>query len=530
MSLRLRPIHLALLLTVGCASAQAGDLQQAYDLARQGDPVLAGSEANKRAVGEGIVQSRAVLLPQIGATGTFNKSSGGSSSISSFPCSSGSGVCFGPTTGNSDTKSRGESINLQQSIYDHSNYTRLKASRSRAEQADALWDSASETLITRVAQAYFNVLSAIQDLASSRAQERALKRQLDQANVRLQVGLAPITDAQEAKAQYDISRAQTIGFETALSDAREALTEITGQPIERFKGLAPDFVPTAPSPADVDAWVKMAVDQNPQIIAQRRAVDAADHDIDTARAGHLPTLGFTASYGDNAQWGSFGSNGFAFPATSKNYGPSYTLTFQVPIFSGFAVSSRVRQSIALRDAAADTLEQTRRSIERQARNAYHATIGGLTEIDARKQALLSAQTALEATQTGLEVGTRTIVDVLISEQTLFLAQRDYARARNNFIVNGLLLRQAAGTIQASDITAVNTLLVSDAEAALDVAADAGDAAMPGLPTLPGKIAAPGSTTAPASDESPKPAKKKKHRKAAPVAPAPTLEPTPDATH
>lgn len=511
MTFRLRPIHIGLLLALSCASAQAGDLVQAYDLARQSDPQLAGSEANKRAGDAGIGISRSALLPQINANGTLTKSNGSSTSITAFPCGpNNANSCFGPTTGTSDIKSRNENVGLQQSVFNYANYTQLKSSRSHAAQADELYDSASETLITRVAQAYFNVLSAIQDLASSRAQERALKRQLDQANVRLQVGLAPITDALEAKAQYDISRAATIGFETALSDAREALTEITGQPIENFKGLASDFAPTAPSPVDVDAWVKMAVDQNPQIRAQQLALDATNHDVDTARAGHLPTLTFNASYGDFAQWGQFGSNGFAFPATSTSHGPTYSLVLQVPIFSGFAVSSHVRQALALRDAAADTLEQTRRSIIRQARNAYHATVAGLTEIEARKQALLSARTALEATQTGMEVGTRTIVDVLISEQTLFLAQRDYAHARNNFVVNGLLLKQAAGTIQASDLSAVNALLVSDAEAALDVPADANDAAMPGLPSRPAKASEsdkPNSTDTPAQ-----PLKKKKKKK------------------
>ena len=511
MTFHLRPIHIGLLLALGCASAQAGDLVQAYDLARQSDPQLAGSEANKRAQDAGIGISRSALLPQINATAELSKTTGSSNSISSSPDGSG-GVTFGPSSGHTDIKNRNETVNLQQSIYDHSNYTRLKASRSRAGQYDALYDSAADSLITRVAQAYFNVLSAIQDLASSRAQERALKRQLDQANVRLQVGLAPITDAQEAKAQYDIARATTIGFETALSDAREALTEITGQPIEHFKGLSPDFAPTAPSPVDVDAWVKMAVEQNPQIRAQQLALDAANHDVDTARAGHLPTLSFNASYGDRAQWGTFSSNGFNFPATSTSNGPSYALVLQVPIFSGFAVSSRVRQALATRDAAADLLEQTRRSIIRQARNAYHATLGGLSEIEARKQALLSAQTALEATQTGLEVGTRTIVDVLISEQTLFSAQRDYARARNNFVVNGLLLKQAAGNIQGSDVTAVNALLVNDAEAALDVSADASDIAMPGLPSSKKAGALDKSNNSGGTDDTAPPAKKHKKKK------------------
>jgi outer membrane protein len=491
MTLRLRPIrlrrmHLALLLALGCASAQAGDLLQAYDLARQSDPQLAGSEANKRAQDEGVPQARALLLPQIGGTASLTKANLDETSVNTTPTASG-GLSFGPSAGTADTTQRNYAVNLQQSIYDHSIYTRLRASRSRASQADALYDSAADTLITRVAQAYFNVLSAIQDLASSRAEDRALKRQLDQANVRLQVGLAPITDAQEAKAQYDISRATTVDFETALADAREALTEITGQPIEHFKGLAPDFIPTAPSPVDVDAWVKMAVDQNPQIRAQQLALDAADHDVDTARAGHLPTIGATVGYDKFAQWGSEDFNSFGFPATQTSKGPTYAVTLTVPIFSGFAVSSRVRQALALRDAAADTLEQTRRSIERQARNSYHATVAGLTEIDARKQALLSSQTALEATETGLEVGTRTIVDVLINEQQLFQSQRDYTRARNNFVVNELLLKQAAGNIQGSDVTAVNALLVSDAEAALDQPADASDATMPGLPTAPAAV-------------------------------------------
>ena len=512
MTLRLRPIHIALLLALGCASAQAGDLVQAYDLARQSDPQLAGSEASKRAQEEGIGISRSALLPQISATADLSKSHGSSSSISQH-LDSNKNIVFGPTTGSSDTTTRSYTLNLQQSIYDHSNYTRLKASRSRAAQSDALYDSAADTLITRVAQAYFNVLSAIQDLASSRAQERALKRQLDQANVRLQVGLAPITDAQEAKAQYDISRAATIGFETALADAREALTEITGQPIDRLKGLASDFAPTAPTPEDVDAWVKKAVDQNPQIRAQQLALDAANHDVDTARAGHLPTLAFNASYGDRAQWGGFSVSGVPvqIPATSASDGPTYSLILQVPIFSGFAVSGRVRQTLATRDAAADTLEQTRRSIVRQARNAYNATLGGLSAIAARKQALLSAQTALEATQTGLEVGTRTIVDVLINQQQLFSAQRDYARARNNFVVNGLLLRQAAGEIHADDLSAVNALLISDAEAALDQPADASDAAMPGLPGQPAKASEAGTTDHAAAVPA-KPVKKHKKKK------------------
>ncbi len=527
MTLRSRPLSLALLLALASAGAHAGDLQQAYDLARQSDPQLAGAEASQRAQEAGVGIARSALLPQVGAQASISKSSGGSRSSGLVQCPT--GLCFGTSQGTSQSKTRTTGVSVQQSVFNLSNIDQYRASRSNRAQFDALYEGANQALITRVAQAYFNVLSAIQDLASSKAQERALKRQYDQANVRLQVGLAPITDMQEAKAQYDIARAQTIGFQTALADAREALTEITGQPVERLKGLSADYKPTAPTPGDVDDWVRQAVADNPQIIAQQRALDAANHGVDAARAGHLPTIDFSANYGDSTSWGSSGSGGLRFPNNSVNYGPTYQLSLNVPIFAGFGISSRVRQSIANRDAAADSLEQTRRAVQRQARNAFNATMGGLIEIEARRQALLSAQTALDATQTGLEVGTRTIVDVLISEQTLYSAQRDYARARNDFVVNGLLLKQAAGTVKASDLAGVNALLVSDAESALDTPADGGDAAMPGLPARPAKAAETAPEHAAAADAKPaKPApkarQKRVHKKATKPAPADAASP------
>ncbi|MEO5596272.1 MAG: TolC family outer membrane protein [Lysobacteraceae bacterium] len=488
MTFRFHPLQCAVLLALAAPAAHATDLLQSYDAARQSDPRLGISEANRGAQGEGVVQSRASLLPQIDASATLSKSNTNSSSISSRPDASGN-VTFGPTAGNSDISSRNYTVNLQQSIYDRANYTRLDAARSRAEQYDALYDSAANGLIVRVAEAYFNVLSAIQDVASLRAQERSLKRQLDQANVRLEVGLAPITDAQEAKAQYDVARATSITAATTLADAREALTEITGQAADHLKGLPADYTPQPLTPANVDAWVQQAVDNNPDVRAQQLALDAANHDVETARAGHLPTLAGSASYGKRAQWGSSSfDNGSGasstFPATSANNGPSYSVQLIVPIFSGFATSSRVRQALFNRDAAADQLELTKRSIVRQARNYFNSVNAGLAEIEARRQALLSAQTAYEATETGLEVGTRTIVDVLITQQQLFSAQRDYARARNAFIVNGLRLRQAAGSITIDDLANVNRLLTADAENALQQPANGDLQTMPGLPSRP----------------------------------------------
>ena len=220
MSIRLAPLSLALILAGLSAQATAADLVQAYDLARQSDPQFASSEAQKNAQAEGIVQSRAALLPQVSADVNFSQSNSSNS---------GNQVLAGlPTPTNStysDNNSRSSGVSVTQSIYDHSNYTRLGASKARSRQAEADFDSASDDLIVRVADAYFNVLTAIETLAASRAEARSVKRQLDQAEKRLEVGLAPITDVHEARARYDSARANAILQATALDDAYEVLRD-----------------------------------------------------------------------------------------------------------------------------------------------------------------------------------------------------------------------------------------------------------------------------------------------------------------
>jgi outer membrane protein len=466
MTLRLRPLSLALLLAGLSAQAQATDLMQAYDLARQSDPQLAGSEAQKNAQGEGVVQARANLLPQIGASVSINKTEGRSSGNQVF---AGSATPINSTYSSSKDRSSGVTIN--QSVYDHSNYTRLGASRARAQQADFQYAAADDSLIVRVAQAYFGVLTSIETLASARAQERAVNRQLDQAEKRLEVGLAPITDVHEARARHDIADADAIAAANALDDAYEALAEITGQPVEHLKGLAANFQPENTDSRTLEDWVKLAEDNNPSLKAAQEALAAAEKDVGTARAGHYPTLSASASYSDDANWGD--STRRMFPAsTPLNFGDSRTgtsfgLTLSVPIFSGFATQSRVRQALDLRDVAADQLEQQKRAILHQTRTAFRSLVAGKAEVEARRQAVVSAKAAYEAGEAGLEVGTRTIVDVLIAEQQLFQARTDYANARNTFMVNLLKLKQAAGILEVSDMEAVNRALVADADAALD---------------------------------------------------------------
>lgn len=461
---RFRPLGLALALTGLAGTASAADLLQAYELARQSDPQLAAAEAQRLAQGEAPVQARAALLPRIsGRLGMTDSdgANGGSRRISVNPPIFSSGVSF------SDSRSRSSGIDLTQSIYDHRNYTRLKAARARAAQADASYDAANDALALRVAEAYFNVLTAVDSLAFARAEERAVKRQLDQADQRFEVGLTAITDVHEARARYDGSRANAISAQVQLDDAREALSEITGQYLDDLKGLDDSFTPSLPSPNDVGAWVELALAENPLLRGRELAVLAAGHDVATARAAHYPSVGGSISYDDGASWGTGRSLGISTPSDGFNYGTTIGVSLSIPIFEGFATQSGVRQAIYGRDAAEEQLEQEKRAVTRQTRNAFRALVAGISGIEARKQALISAQSALEATEAGFEVGTRTIVDVLISQQVLFQAQRDFSNARHQFLVNGLRLKQAAGTVEHTDVEEVNRFLVRDAEAALD---------------------------------------------------------------
>ena len=227
--MRLRPIAFALLLAGFASTGSAADLKQAYELARKGDPQLAAAEARAEAAQAGVTQARAALLPQVNGSASLTESKGDSTSFSTRPAEGG-GVIFDRNTSNSDTRTRSVGVNVRQTIYDRADYTRLDAAKARAAEAEAQRAAAEQGLAVRVARAYFDVLTAIESLASARAQESAAKRQLDQAETRLEVGLAPITDVHEARASYDGARANAISSATRLDDSREALAEITGSP------------------------------------------------------------------------------------------------------------------------------------------------------------------------------------------------------------------------------------------------------------------------------------------------------------
>ncbi len=443
-----RPLVLALALALPAsalvASANATDLMQTYELARTGDPQLAAAESGRLAQKEGAVQARAALLPQVNGSASLSRSR---NELDAVP-------------GSTTNTSRSYGLRVDQSVLDFSRYSTLRGQRALSQAADYDLEAANDSLITRTSAAYFNVLVAIETLAAAEAQQTALQKQFDYAQKRLDVGLAPITDVHEARAQYDSARASVITSRNALKDAYEALTEITGQPINNLKALPDDFRPVLPTDYDAEGWVNTAVSTNPALKSLEYQVQSAEAGVSTARAGHLPTLSLGGSWGKDAAWGD--STGVSGNGTGTTIG----LTLSVPIFSGGATQSRVREALANRDSVQDGYEQQKRAIVRNTRNAYQTLEAGISEIEARRLALVSAKAAYEASQVGLEVGTRTVLDVLINQQNLFQAQQAYALAKYNYLQNRLLLDQAAGTLDADDVQDVNRLLTADAQAQL----------------------------------------------------------------
>ena len=430
-----RPLVLALVLALLPAAAQADDLLQSYTNARNSDPQYAAAESNRAIAAERPVQARAVLLPQVGGSIGFSRAG----------------------TPGDGRRTGSWGVDASQSLFDYGNYTALRAAKAQDRAGGFDLDAAGHNLITRTSAAYFNVLVQLETLSAAEAAETALKKQFDFASKRLEVGLAPITDVHEARAQYDAARASTILARNAVQDAYQALVEITGAPVANLKGLPDDFKPALPERQDADAWVATALSENPSLKAQKADLEASEANVATARSGHYPTLGLRASYG-KALPGLYGNPEFS---GSNDASTSIGLTLSIPIFSGFATQSGVRSSLAQRDATADAVEQTRRSIERSTRNAYQGLVAGISEVEARRLALVSAQSAYDASQVGLEVGTRTVLDVLNNQRTLFSAQQAYAQSKYNFLQSRLLLEQAAGTLQISDLEDVNRLLTTD---------------------------------------------------------------------
>ncbi|GAB2552900.1 TolC family outer membrane protein [Rhodanobacter koreensis] len=448
--MRLKLLTLALALAATSLPSHGEDLLDAYRDARANDPVLAQADATRLSTGEGVDQARALLLPQVTAGLTLSQSKSSGSQTFQDPNNPGQLIS---TSGFGHTRTRDINGQLSQSVLDFSKYANLKAAHSAAEAQDQTYQAAVQALFVRVTTAYFTVLTDEDQLTFAKANEEAFKRQYDQADQQYKVGIAAVTGSYQAKAAYEAAKAQTIAAQNTLDNDREALSQITGKPTGDLKKLRDDLPLDPPTPADPDAWVKTALASNPSLLAQRDNVQTAEHNISAARAGHLPTISANVTYGKSASWYQNSDIHSNTPAST-----TIGLTLSVPIFSGGLTQSQVRQSIYERDAAQDSLESERRQIKANTLNYYRSVLAGIAQVQSGKASVQSGQEALDATRAGYSVGTQTMTDVLLAIQTLTSSESSYSQARHQFVVNKLLLQQAAGTADYKDIEAINALL------------------------------------------------------------------------
>lgn len=430
----------------------------AYRQALQSDPVLMQAEAGNRIGHEGMVQSRALLLPQINGSVSFNDSHGTQTGPQTVLDQNGNPVLQDGTS-HTGGRSRSESVGLTQVLFDLGRFSQLRSSQASAAAATAQYAAAEQNLILRVASAYFTVLTDEDQLRFAEANQKALSKQLEAAQAKYAVGLSAVTDADNAKAQQAAAAAAVIQSQTTLYNDREALAQITGAVPTSLKALTENLPLDHPQPDNVEEWVKTALASNPSLQAQRDQVDAAQHGITTARAGHLPTLDASVNYSRNPSWAAVGLGAAGQPRTdSRTAGTTLGLMLSVPLFAGGGTQSRVRQAIAQRDQAHDLMVQDQRQIVATTRNAFNSIEAGISQVEAQKEAVASAQKALQSTQAGYEVGSQTILDVLFAQQTLFQAQSAYSQARHAYVINQLNLKYAAGTLSVQDMQAVNALL------------------------------------------------------------------------
>jgi outer membrane protein len=344
-------------------------------------------------------------------------------------------------------------VTLAQPIFRLQNWIAIDQARKLVLQAEAVLAAADQDLALRVAQAYFDVLLARDNVALSESQKTAIDQQLAQAKRNFEVGTATIVDTLEAQARYDQSVAREIFDKNDLEVKIRALQVLVGAVPDRLTPLREPLALAPPSPADIEAWVRTATESGYQVAIARAALDVAVAEVDRQRAGHLPTLELSGSYtrGDNQQL----ANPTIGPITNS---ASIGLTLAIPLYSGGLVQSRVREAIALRDRATQDLENAQRNVAQQTRTGFLNVTSGIAQVRALEQALVSTQSQLDSTILGRDVGVRTSVDVLNAQQQVVQTRRDLQAARYNYLLNTLRLKAAAGQLREDDVAEINRVL------------------------------------------------------------------------
>jgi outer membrane protein len=424
-------------------TAQAADLVQVYQQALANDATYASARSSLAAGEERIIQGRSGLLPNLSASG---------SNLRNNSYNSGPDTVFGIVT-DSRTKyhSNAYTISLAQPLYDWNAWQTYQQSKLVQATSEANFSQAQQDLILRVAQAYFDVLTAQDNLTSTQAQKVATTEQLASAKRNFEVGTQTITDTHEAQAAYDLVVAQEFAAINDLDNKRTALAVVIGKSAGELAPLRTGVTIEPPSPAAIDPWVSSAESQNFSVVAAGLNLEIAKREISRSRAGHMPTVNLVAN--KTHQY----NTGVGQPGNTGN-NTAVGVSWNIPLFSGFAVTSKVRENIALEDKARNDLEATKRNASQTARQAFLGMTSGLAQVKALEAAEVSSKSSLDSNKLGYQVGVRINIDVLNAQKLLYSTQKDLSKARYDTIMNGLRLKSAAGSLREEDLQPVNALL------------------------------------------------------------------------
>lgn len=433
-------------------SVGAEDLSEIYRQALENDHEFKAAIANSKATAESKNLARAGLLPQLGARVNWSDGTAESTGTQVRPDNI-AGTPVG--VGEVETTRSGYTISLSQPLFNLAAWHSYKAGRSTADVAEAQLQAAEQSLILRVAQAYFDTLEAADNLETSLAEEKAFKHQLEQSRQRFEVGLSAITEVHESQAVYDSSVARRLNAEGQLGIAFEALEVLTGQTYFQLAPIKSDFDAAAPVPADRQEWVARALDGNAGLAVSKANAKTAEQTAKSSRADHLPTLTLNGSYGDNNE-DTFVSENWNSDIDTENQ--SIGLTLDVPLFSGGATSASRRQAKQRSIEAREQYLKAKRDTVQAARSSHLAVVTSVATVRALKQAIVSNESALEATQAGYSVGTRDLVDVLNAQRGLYQAKRNYFDALYTYVINSLRLKETAGMLSIEDVNQLNAWL------------------------------------------------------------------------
>ena len=452
---KLLPLLIGLSLGGFSAMSQAENLLQVYKQARESNPDLRKTAADRGAAFEKINEARSPLLPQLGLTAGYDYTNGYRDS---------NGVNSNVTSG---------SLALTQTIFDMSKWRALTLQEKTAGISDVTFQTSSQQLILDTATAYFNVLSAIDSLSYTQAQKQAVYRTLDQTTQRFNVGLVAITDVQNARSNYDTVLAAEVTARNTLDNALEKLRQVTGTFYPELASLNTDRFSTQ-RPEAVNNLLKEAESRNLSLLSARLSQDLAREQIRSAQTGYMPTIDVSASTGiSNTKYNGSATSG---PVNSSRYSDSDAgqnkvgISFNLPLYSGGQTNSQVQQAQYNFVGASEQLESAHRNVVQTVRSSFNNVNASISSINAYKQAVVSAQSSLDAMEAGYQVGTRTIVDVLDATTTLYNAKQQLSSARYTYLINQLNIKFALGTLNENDLMLLNGALGKPISTSQDVVA------------------------------------------------------------